>query len=612
MVTLEAAGGPPQSPQLPLTPHIPEQSWKEPPPPFLQLIFAQNRSFSENTGPSTLTYGTTYSPPADTNDAANVTTMADTTPKPLSSAPSAFVHPPFHLNLAETIGGCNLLFNTTDPTKRPTDSQAPHGFQGTTNTHDTQTSTTTKTTEKETKDSLYINHHGHTTTLTPQQHPSSTIRNQEDAPCTNTKPRRPLFVRVIRKSNTNALPLHTPTQSAPTPITHSTPTIVPNAGHGSDADSSRPRRIVRIRRNLPLVQPRMHPGSCTPRADHLLTPTSSSSTTISTPSGNLKCPTDGPSHGRRRIVLVRRKGEPTYHPTIRQQPQHPTLTDRHPPNSVPPSTVLPLDMSPTPTTLNGPHQDVLITPTIESHSSSSTISDTLSPIPSDMTVSNNLGATSAFPALNIAHCTTDFIRLTSGLLISTEISSRKLTYRSFLRLHSVSVVPESLWHHRIRSYHHHLQNPSAALRNQNRNTGPFYSTTLQPVITQYSTFDAAHVHNDYGYHRSLHADDYTAILTGIPWYKPVSQQHYPASHHVSVRPGQIRLSIAPTSRYDARTKQYWTHYRHTPALDLYRALYRFEHRRLRSLPPYKVLPTTLHSVSLPTSLTDDKNLLRPP
>jgi len=89
---------------------------------------------------------------------------------------------------------------------------------------------------------------------------------------------------------------------------------------------------------------------------------------------------------------------------------------------------------------------------------------------------------------------------------------------------------------------------------------------------------------------------------------PVIQQYYPASHHV--RPGLIRL--ASTSRYEARTKQYWTYYRHMPALDYYRTIYRFDHRRHRPLPQYKVPPTTLHSVSLPTSLTDDKNLLRPP
>ncbi len=463
MVTLEAAGRPPQSPQLPLTPHIPEQPWKEPPPPFLQLIFAPNRNFSENTGPSTLMYGTTYSLPADTNNAANITTMDDATLKPLSSPPSASVQPPFSPNHAGNICRCNLPFTTTDPTKRMTDSPAPSRFTGTTNTHYTQIPTTTKTTEKETKESLHINQHGHTTTITTQQHPSSTMRNPDDAQSTTTKPRHPLFVWVIQKSNTNEKQLRIPTQSATTPITHSQPTIVANAGHGSETDPYRPRRIVRIRHNIPLAQPQMHPGSRTPHADPLPMHTSGSSTTLSTPSSNLMCSTGRQSFWRRRIVLVRRKGEPTYHPNTQQQQQNTTLTDHHPPNSIRPNTVLPPNMLPSLTTISGPHQAAPTIQTIESNSSSLNIHDTPSLITSDTSASNNPGNTPAFPALNTAHCIVDFIRSTSGLLISAEISSRNLTYRSFLRHHSVPVVPESIWHHRIRSYHHNQQNPSAAL-----------------------------------------------------------------------------------------------------------------------------------------------------
>jgi len=246
MVTLEVAGGPPQSPQLPLTPHIPKQSWKEPPPPFLRLIFTQSRGFSKNTGPSTLMYSTTYSPLANTNDAANVMTMDHTTLKPLSSTPPASIHPPFSPNLAGTICGCNLSFTTTDSTKRLTDSQAPSGSTSTTHTHYTQTQNPTKTTEKETNKSLHINKHGHTTTITTQQHLSSTIQNQEDAQSTNIKPHQPLIVRVIHKSNTNKKQLHSPTQSATTPIIHSMPTIVLNAGHSSETEQYCPRRTVRI------------------------------------------------------------------------------------------------------------------------------------------------------------------------------------------------------------------------------------------------------------------------------------------------------------------------------------------------------------------------------
>jgi len=392
MVTLEAAGGPPQSPQLPLTPHIPEQSWKEPPPPFLRLIFTQSCGFSENTGPSTSMYGITYSPLADTNDAANVTTMDHITLKPLSSTPPASIQPPFSPNLAGTICGRNLSLTATNSTKRLTDSQAPSGSTSTTHTHYTQTPNPTKTTEKETNASLHINKHSHTTTTTTQLHPSSIMRNQEDEQSTTIKPRRPLIVRVIRKSHNNAKQIHSPTQSATTPITHSMPTSVLDAGPGSKTEQSRPRRTVRIRRNISPDQPQMHPGSPTPRVDHLNTHNSGNSITPSTPSGNPMCSTGGQRHDRRRIVLVRRKGEPTYS-NIRQQQQNTIPTDRHPPSCVRLSTVPPSNTLPTLTTTSVPYQVNPIVQMIKTHSSSLTFSDNPNSISSDTTPNTNAAST---------------------------------------------------------------------------------------------------------------------------------------------------------------------------------------------------------------------------
>jgi len=245
MVTLEVAGRPPQSPQLPLTPHIPKQPWKEP-PPFLRLTFTQSRGFSENTGSSTSTYGTTYSLLADINDTANVTTMDHITLKPLSSTPPASIQPPFSPNLAGTICGRNMSLTATDSTKRMTESQVPSGPTSTPHTHYIQTPNPTKTTEKETNASLHNNKHSHTTTTTTQQHPSSIMRTQADEQSTDIKPRRPLIVRVIRKSHTNAQQIRLPTQSATIPITHSMPTSNLDAGHGSKTEQPCPRRIVCI------------------------------------------------------------------------------------------------------------------------------------------------------------------------------------------------------------------------------------------------------------------------------------------------------------------------------------------------------------------------------
>jgi len=95
------------------------------------------------------------------------------------------------------------------------------------------------------------------------------------------------------------------------------------------------------------------------------------------------CSTGGQSHGCQRIILVRRKGEPTY-PNIQQQQQNTTLTDCHPPSSIHPSTVLPSNMLPTLTTTSGPHQAAPIIQMIESHSSSLAISNNPSLISSDI------------------------------------------------------------------------------------------------------------------------------------------------------------------------------------------------------------------------------------
>jgi len=92
MVTLKMASRSPQSPQSPPSPHIPEQSWQEPPPPFLQLrIFTQNHYSRENNGPSTLMYVTTYSLYANNNDATVKMTMDDATLYPHSSTASALL-----------------------------------------------------------------------------------------------------------------------------------------------------------------------------------------------------------------------------------------------------------------------------------------------------------------------------------------------------------------------------------------------------------------------------------------------------------------------------------------------------------------------------------------
>ncbi len=306
----------------------------------------------------------------------------------------------------------------------------------------THTPTPTKTTEKELTDSLHINSHGMTLPTTPQR-TAFDSRNQKELQSPSVRPRQPLFVRVIRNSPTTAKQFHSPSQSATTPTTHSMPTIVPNTDHGSEAQPHRPRLIVRIRRNLPPVNLNTHPSSPDTRTDHLATRTSNSRPTFSTTSGNLPCSTVERCNGRRRIVLVRRKGESVY-PNIRQQQHQTNPTERSPYSG---ARQQPAALSNMPPSITAPSKLHQTAPTIletELHSSSSTVTDNHSTTSSDTPGSarNQLTEYPAFPAPTIEHSTAAFNRSTSELLPPTEISSRALTVCSFLRRYSVSVVPD--------------------------------------------------------------------------------------------------------------------------------------------------------------------------
>jgi len=599
MGTLETAGGPSQSPQLPLPPHIPEQSWREPPPPFLRSTFNQSCSFSENTGYGTLTHGITYSPRVDIGNELNVTTMDTTTPNSISSTPSLFLHSHPSTNLAGKTRGYHPPFITTNTNARPVDNRAQSNFTGTRTTHYTQSPTPTKITEKEFTTSLYINPHGRTSTTT-QQRPTSDSRNQQEAQSPHVRPRHPLFVRVIRNSPTTKKPFHLPLQSATPHTTHSMPATVPNANQGSAAQPHRPRLIVCVRRNVSPDQPKQPPSHSSPCADNSVMHIRASRTNSRTTSSNRLCSTVGQSSDRRRIVLVCRKGASTY-PIL-------NLTDRCPYNGARQKTAVLPEPASSITAPSGLHQ---VAPTIlktELHSSSSTVNDKHSTTSSDTPGSahNPIAENPANTSPTIEHSTKARNRLMSELLPPTEISSRASTSRSFLHRYSVPViVPESIWHYHVRSYNHHRQNPpyeTVALCNQEptRSTR-FNSPTKQRVIRQNSTFHAAPAYEDYYHmaqyyhHRSLHADDYTAILTGIPWYKPVPQPSHPENSYI--RPGRSCRSTNPIPRPSTCTKQYWNHSSHKQA----QAHYCFNHKRLRTPPQYSI-----------TSLTEDKNLLRPP
>jgi len=147
MVTLATAGGPSQSPPSPLTPHIPEQSWKEPPPPFLTAISTQNCHLSNNIGRSTLTHVVTYRPPTDTIDSSVHTTMDNASLTPPAHAISALLPSPPSLEVDGPTSTSSFTLPAFIPITRRSNSRVMHRptSQKTTTTHYTSTLNTTKT-----------------------------------------------------------------------------------------------------------------------------------------------------------------------------------------------------------------------------------------------------------------------------------------------------------------------------------------------------------------------------------------------------------------------------------------------------------------------------------
>jgi len=85
---------------------------------------------------------------------------------------------------------------------------------------------------------------------------------------------------------------------------------------------------------------------------------------------------------------------------------------------------------------------------------------------------------------------------------------------------------------------------------------------MQPnMMHNCSTFNTAHLHKDHHRtqypHQSLHANNYTSILTGIlPWYKHVLQQFHQETQHV--RPGLLCHLITPTHNLKHYLQNYTT------------------------------------------------------
>jgi len=133
----------------------------------------------------------------------------------------------------------------------------------------------------------------------------------------------------------------------------------------------------------------------------------------------------------------------------------------------------------------------------------------------------------------------------------------------------------------------------------NEHSKPPYSNLPQHVLPQHQTKRTTTTLS------SSHTDG--GPIYRPPWPPPHESIGCPAiSHSVAFKPGHYRPTNTDQSGHLGLITRLPTVYsRHNP-----QAYYRFEHRRPPLPPQYRIPP--LHCVSLPKSLTEDKNLLRPP
>jgi len=209
---------------------------------------------------------------------------------------------------------------------------------------------------------------------------------------------------------------------------------------------------------------------------------------------------------------------------------------------------------------------------------------------------------------NTAHSTMD---------LSGEISSRAMSYRSFLSNNSVPVMPASIWHHRTRKYHHHERLHD----DENAATRTPTATIMQDRSTKFGIAHP-HTHNTTQYHhcrplhdpppyRTLriptassppHTDDGTIYRP--PWPPPHSPRCCPTVSTSSVDPKPDHFW--PTTQGQSGHRRLITR----PSGPVLQASYCLAHSHIR--PPLPSSTLSLHCVTIPTSLTEDKNLLRPP
>jgi len=332
------------------------------------------------------------------------------------------------------------------------------------------------------------------------------------------------------------------------------PTIAESEDTSTDAGLPLHRRIVRVRRNCSPTQPQSRPKyhhtsfNTVPPAAKQAEPTTESHhpqvhPTITTNShrttanvttdradDSMRSAATQPNHNRR-IVHVRRansfhhgkKIAPPYHS---QRPA--TLSTTAYPNSNTVITPLPAtDTLPQPETPQFAHTE----PCTTHHH----LPDTAPALPSSNsgtdrteTIRDELAE---IHQPNLPFSTTSILRESTNEDFPVR-SSHATTSQMFLHSTSMSTAPESPWHHRIRVFckHRQIPLPSIAVGSYTAATNKTCTNTRytqygekeffsHPVSTTRRTHLAIRTTCDS--HSFWPDNDCTAILTGIPWYRPV-------------------------------------------------------------------------------------------
>jgi len=585
MATLETAGGPLQPPWPPPPPSIPEESCHPPPLSNFTTIPNPHHNVFDGNRHSTAIYVAQHAP---TIDSATVNVM------PTMGYTSFFLHPTLPTARILRLSSHGLVHSSrryhnvqlfTHTRRKPSASTATSALAETTatTTHYISFPYNKKSTEKESLSSTIFTTATHLSPI-PEILPPPLPRSR--------------VVRVIRTHEPSVTELMRRTLSHRTTTTghhrtniHQSPATL-DTGH-SFQDAAHRRFQGSHQHTTATNSLQAHQtttaNSNQPVADH---------TGGSTPFAGT------PPKSNRRIVHVRQAN--LFHhgkiisPLRGERPAMPSTTDHHNCNTA--CTPCPTTATPSCRQQTGiPQLGSTMTPSYHCVDDKPSAQLTVTKS-SDRTGLTDDELAKVHPNLPIS---TTAVSRAPSTAIFHERSSHAKTYRTFIHSTTTLTARESsLWHHRIRVSSNNRQNSllSLAVWPNKLPTRHTYSGGKEipspPVSTTTSRTRMTLRMTNYA-HRSPHDNDYTAILTGIPWYRPAQRIFCMTPNlkpgHPPWPPPHVPLLLPPHTN-SPKPLQY----------------YSYDSRPKYRLLQYAAYQVCTHLFPPTSSHTADKNLLRPP